>query len=332
MAALSGAPGRPARLLGIGTYRPAGAVTTDEVAARLGTSPEWVTSRTGVLRRRRAAEDETLVAMATSAAEKALSASGRHGSDVDFVLVATMTNPQPTPAVAPRVAHGLATSAAALDVNAACAGFCYALEFARTLIAGGAADCVVVVGADRMFDIVDPDDRNTAIVFGDGAAAVVVGTAEEPGIAPAVWGSAGEKSSALEVRPDFVTFATSPPAEGRPWLRMDGTAVARWVAGTIPQVVTSALDRAGVSWRDVAAFVPHQAGGRVIARVVDQLGLPEHVVVSDDFRDMGNTSAASVPLALASLRETGHVRPGDLAVLAGFGAGLAYASQVVRVP
>lgn len=291
MGALTGGPGRPARILGVGAYRPRHVVTTDEVAARLGTTPDWAISRTGVLRRCRAVEDETLVAMAAAAAAKAVSASGRHGSDVDFVLVATMTNPQPTPAIAPRLADALGTSAAALDVNAACAGF----------------------------------------LFGDGAGAVVVGTAREPGISPAVWGSAGSRSAALEVRPDCFTVAAD-PSRGRPWLRMDGTAVARWVATTVPAAITAALEHARVSWRDVAAFVPHQASQRVIARIVNALEVPEHVVVADDCRDMGNTSSASVPLALARLLDAGRVRPGDVAALVGFGAGMAYTGQVVRIP
>jgi 3-oxoacyl-(acyl-carrier-protein) synthase III len=327
----SNSGGRPAQILGVGAYRPRHVVTTDEVAARLGTSPDWILSRTGVQRRCRAAEDETLVAMATAAAEKAVSASGRHSGDVDFVLVATMTNPQPTPAIAPRLADALGTSAAALDVNAACAGFCYALELARTLVAGGAADCVVVVGADRMSDIVDPGDQDTAALFGDGAGAVVVGAAREPGISQAVWGSAGSRSAALEVRPDCFAAAVN-PSMGRPWLRMNGTAVARWVAATVPEAVTAALAHAGVNWPDIAAFVPHQASQRVIARVLNALEVPEHVVVADDYRDMGNTSSASVPLALARLLEAARVRHGDLAVLVGFGAGMAYAGQVVRIP
>lgn len=328
---LTGGVGRPARILGVGAYRPAQVVTTDEVTARLDTSAQWAVSRTGVLARHRAAADETVTAMATAAAAQALIASGKPGSEVDCVLVATITNPRPTPAVAPQVADRLGTAAAAFDVNAACAGFCHALELARVLVSAGAVDCAVAVGADRMLDIVDPADRNTAVLFGDGAGAVVVGTADEPGISPAVWGSAGSKSAALEIRPDYFAFAANPTRE-RPWLHMDGTAVTRWVAATIPEAVTTTLKQAGVDWPEIAAFVPHQASERVIARVVNQLDLPPHVIVGGDLHTTANTSAASVPLALASLLDAGRVRPGDLAVLMGFGAGLSYAGQVVRIP
>ncbi|MBB5867324.1 3-oxoacyl-(acyl-carrier-protein) synthase III [Allocatelliglobosispora scoriae] len=331
MRTLTGGPGRQAGILGVGGYRPERVVTTGAVADRLGVSAEWAISRTGMRQRHRAGEEETLAMMATAAALRALTAAGRRGTDVDCVLVATITNPTPTPAIAPQVAYSLGTPAAGFDVNSACAGFCHALELARVLIAAGSADCVVVVGADRMLDIVDPDDRNTAALFGDGAGAVVVAAAPQCGISPVVWGSDGAKAAALEVRPSSFAFAAT-PSLGRPWLQMDGTAVARWVAATVPAAVEAALRRAGVCWQDVAAFIPHQAGGRVIDRVVGQLDLPEHVVVADDLRTTANTSAASVPLALASLIEAGRVHRGELAVLMGFGAGLAYAGQVVRIP
>jgi 3-oxoacyl-(acyl-carrier-protein) synthase III len=331
MASLTVGAGRPSRILGAGAYRPRRAISTEQVAQELGVSPEWVTSRTGVLQRHRATDDETVVAMADRAARQALSASGRQGHEADCVVVATITNPRPSPAVAPQVADRLGVSAAAFDVNAACAGFCYALELARALVAAGSAECVVVVGADRLLDIVDPDDRDTAVVFGDGAGAVVVGPADEPGIGPAVWGSAGERGDALEVTPSHFA-ALADPSTARPWLRMDGTAVARWVAATVPGAVVSALKQAGVDWPDIAAFVPHQAGWRLITRVAGLLDLPEHVVVADDVHQTGNTSAAAVPLALASLIDAGRVHPGDLAALMGFGAGLAFAGQVVRVP
>jgi 3-oxoacyl-(acyl-carrier-protein) synthase III len=261
----------------------------------------------------------------------ALRAAGMPATAVDAVVVSTSTNPQPCPAIAPQVAAELGLSVAAFDLNVACAGFCYALQVARSLIAGGDCDTVLVVGADRMLDIVDPNDRDTASVFGDGAGAVVVTAVDGlSGVGPVVWGSAGARAAALEVRPTH--FEAPSRGSARPALRMDGLAVTRWACATVPNVVREVLRVTGLEWDDVAALVPHQANWRLIKKLAAILKVSEKVVVADDVRVTGNTSAASVPLALHRLISGGQARSGQWAVLVGFGAGLAYAGQAVRIP
>ncbi|MGI5336154.1 beta-ketoacyl-ACP synthase 3 [Streptomyces sp. CA-181903] len=314
----------------IGAYRP---VREDagRVAERLGATRDWVLSRTGVETRCVAGPDESVVDMAGLAAREALAAAAVPADAVDAVLVATSTNPQPCPAVAPQVAAGLGLRVAAFDINIACAGFCHALHVARSLIGAGGCATVLVVGADRMLDLVDPVDRATAPVFADGAGAVLVtATDGPPGVGPVVWGSDGARASALEVRPPL--FAALGPLSPTPALRMDGLAVTRWACSTVPAVVRDIMSATGIGWDDVAALVPHQANGRLIRRIATRLDVPDGVVVADDVRFTGNTSSASVPLALHGLLADGRIRGGRWAVLVGFGSGLAYAGQAVRIP
>lgn len=325
--------GTPSRLAGVGTYRPRRTVGNAAIARRLGVAEDWIASRTGVERRHRAGPDEPLTMMATRAARNALRAAGPARAEVDSVIVATVTNPQSTPGIAPQVAADLGVAGVpAFDVNAACAGFCHALETARALIAAGAHRRIVVVGADRLLDITDPDDRGTAILFGDGAGAVVVDAADGPGIGPAVWGSEGSKASAIQTHPHFYAVPDGREPIERRVVRMQGAAVTRWVKSTVPDLVTRILDVFGTEWSDIAAFVPHQANLRLTEALVDTLALPGHVHVADDIRRTGNTSSASIPLALHALLESGRVRPGGKAVLVGFGGGLCFAGQVVVIP
>ncbi|ANZ20800.1 beta-ketoacyl-acyl-carrier-protein synthase I [Streptomyces noursei ATCC 11455] len=322
---------RSCRIAAVGAYRPA-QTDSREVAAAFGEDREWVLSRTGVETRCVATPAESVAHMALAAAQQALENARMVPDSIDAVVVATSTNPQPCPSIAPQVASVLGLNVAAFDVNIACAGFCYALQVAGSLIAGGSCTNILVIGADRMLDMVDPDDKATAPVFADGAGAVVVTAAQGlSDVGPVVWGSAGEKASALQVRPDVLGAARF-PATSRPALRMDGLAVARWACSTVPDVVREILSVTEIGWDDVAAFVPHQANWKLIQRVVKALEVPEKVVVADDVRFTGNTSSASVPLALHRLIETGRVRSGEWAVLVGFGAGLAYAGQAVRIP
>ncbi|QUF07741.1 ketoacyl-ACP synthase III [Actinosynnema pretiosum subsp. pretiosum] len=317
------------RVLATGAHRPA-PVDSGEVAARLGRPREWVVERTGIEARCVATACESVETMAVIAATDALAAAGTPASAVDVLVVATSTNPRPCPAVAPKVAAALGLRVPAFDVNVACAGFCYALNLARSLIASGDCATALVVGADRMLDIVDPDDPGTAPVFADGAGALLItATDGPPGVGPVVWGSEGDRAAALEVRPALLG---EPAGTTRPALRMDGLAVIRWACATVPDAVRRILAATGLGWDDVGALVPHQANWKLIERVTARLDPPGHVVVADDVRATGNTSAASVPLALHRLVADGRVRAGDWAVLIGFGAGLAYAGQAVRIP
>jgi 3-oxoacyl-[acyl-carrier-protein] synthase III len=312
---------RAARLTGLGAHRPARREDNAAIAARTGSSDAWIRERSGIVTRGVAAPEEGVVEMAVSAGGKALAAAGVDPADVGLVLVATCTFPQLVPSASAAVASRLgATRAGAIDLGAACAGFTYGLSLAADTVRGGSADHVLVIGSERFSDIVDPTDRGTAFLFGDGAGAGVVSRSDVDGVRPAVWGNDGALGAALRTE-------GSPPR-----LVMEGRAVYRWATATVPDLVRRACAAAGLELADLAAFVPHQANLRITESVVRALDLPPSVVVARDVVDSGNTSAASVPLALDRLLELGQVRPGDPVLLAGFGAGLTAAAQVVLCP
>ncbi|MGH3451549.1 MAG: 3-oxoacyl-[acyl-carrier-protein] synthase III C-terminal domain-containing protein, partial [Haloechinothrix sp.] len=221
------------------------------------------------------------------------------------------------------------------DISAACAGFCYGLAMANDFVRGGSASTVLVVGVERMTDMIDPKDRGTSFLFGDGAGAAVVGASDEPGIGPVVWGGDGSQSDAIaqdrswtQWRDELVTDPPSP----YPTMRMKGQAVFRWASTTMAEVGERALKAAGMTVDDLDAFIPHQANRRITHAVARSLGLPERVAIADDIVEQGNTSGASVPLAMEAMLESGDARSGDTALLLGFGAGLSYAAQVVTLP
>ncbi|MGW1588551.1 beta-ketoacyl-ACP synthase III [Streptomyces sp. NPDC002386] len=320
-----------ARILGIGAYRPRRIVGNAEIEARTGRADSWIRRRTGIVERRYAEPDETVTDMAAEAARKALADAGIDPGRVDMVLLTSMSQVRQSPGGAPEVAYRLGTGSAALDLNAACAGFCYGLGVADGLVRAGTAEHVLLIGSDKMSDIVDPYDGSAAILFADGAGAVVVGPGPEDGIGPTVWGTDGERRHLIQHSATWVEHRDDP---GVPWptMRMAGPEVFRWAVGKMPEVAGRALEAAGVRAADLAAFVPHQANLRITDTLTDRLGLPSHVAVARDVTHAGNTSSASVPLALDRLRETGEVPPGGRALLAGFGAGLSWAAQVVRLP
>ncbi|MEU5629387.1 beta-ketoacyl-ACP synthase III [Streptomyces tendae] len=318
------------RILGVGAYRPVRVVGNDEICTRIESSDEWIRRRSGIVTRRFAGPDETVISMAAEAARKAMAQSGTDPAEVDAVLLATMSFLEQAPAAAPRVAHLLgARTAGALDVSAACSGFCYALGLADSLVRSGDARHVVVVGSERMSDIIDPEDRSTAFLFGDGAGAVVVGPSEEPGISPVVWGSDGEQHhmiahdhSWLDTRGDGL----------RPYLRMAGPEVFRWATRVVPETSRQALAAAGLRATDLTAFIPHQANARIIDAAAKSLNLAPHTVIARDVVSAGNTSAASIPLAMENLLAQGALPSGAPALLVGFGAGLTHAAQIVTLP
>jgi len=247
--------------------------------------------------------------------------------------VATSTVALQTPASATEVASRLGLpSPGAFDLGAGCAGFCHAVALANDAITAGTVRAALVVGSERLTDFVDPDDRGTAPIFGDGAGAVVVGAADEPGIGPVVWGSEGANAGWITQRVDWVRAWEAGDLDARPVLQMDGRAVFRWATTQLAPIARLACERAGVTPADLDAVVLHQANVRIVDAVVRALDLSDGVAVSRDVTATGNTSAASVPLALARLAERGEVRPGGLALLLGFGAGMSYAGQVVRLP
>jgi 3-oxoacyl-[acyl-carrier-protein] synthase-3 len=244
--------------------------------------------------------------------------------------VATVTHRYQTPSASVEVAAALgAVNAAATDTSAACAGFCYGLGIADGMIRSGVAKYILLIGAEKLSEIVDFEDRGTAFLFADGAGAVIVGPAEAQGIGPTIWGADGTQLDAIIMEPDVSTAERS----GKPSvLTMQGQQVFRWAVGQMGDVCAQAMAAAGVTVNDLAAFVPHQANNRITDALIKQLNLPEHVAVARDIQYSGNTSAASVPLALDRLRENGEVKSGDLVLMVGFGAGLVHAAQVALVP
>ncbi|WP_432493136.1 beta-ketoacyl-ACP synthase III [Kineococcus gypseus] len=338
---------RHSRLLGFGAHRPPRLIDNEEVCTWIDSSDEWIQQRTGIRTRRWAAPDVGVVEMSEDAAAKALAAAGLTGSDVDAVVLATVSYPYQTPAAAAVLADRLgATPAAAFDVSAGCAGFCHGVAVASDLVRGGTAEHVLVVGVDKLSDFTDKHDRSTAFLFADGAGAAVVGPSDTPGVGPTVWGSDGSQADAIRSRFSWLDLraagaaAADPVATGAaaeepekwPYLEQQGQSVFRWAVWQMAPVAQRALDAAGVRAEDLDVFVPHQANARIIDAMVKQLKLPSSVHVARDIVDMGNTSAASVPLAVERAVADGHAPSGGLALFIGYGAGLSYAAQVVRLP
>lgn len=311
------------RIVALGHYQPSRVVTNDDLAKIIETNDEWIRDRVGIAERR-IADQETVADMATFAAEKALAGSGLTAADIDMVLVATCSSIDRCPNVATRVAHRLGIAApAAMDVNTACSGFSYAIGVADHAIQAGAAHNAIVIGAEKLSDVTDWTDRKTAVLFGDGAGAAVVtavADGEEPEIGPVLWGSAPDKGDVLRI-------------EGiQPYIEQDGQVVFRWATTALAPFALETLAKAGVRADELAAFIPHQANTRIIDGIVKRLGLGPDVIVAKDLVESGNTSAASVPLALSKLVEQGRVPSGAPVLLFGFGGGLTYAGQVIRCP
>jgi len=309
-----------ARILGLGEHRPAAVVTNDDIAARVDTNDQWIRDRVGVVTRRIATPDESVVDMAAAAGGKAVAACGLQPADIDLVIVATCTMPSQIPNAAAQVAARLGIRApGAFDVNAACAGFVYGVSTAASAVVSGTARHVLVIGAEKLSDWTDWDDRSTCIIFADGAGAAVVGPSDTPAIGPVAWGSAGDLADTIEVK-DRLSY-----------LRQEGQAVFRWATTALVPVAREACELAGVDTADLAAFVPHQANLRIIEAIARKLGAGQ-AVVARDIVESGNTSSASIPLALCRLVERGEVASGAPTLLLGFGAGLTYAGQDVLCP
>lgn len=334
LATHTGAP--HARILGLGAYRPSLVVPNADIVEAIDSSDEWIQQRSGIRTRRWADEHESVQHMSVAASRQALERSGLEATDIDCVVVATVSHLLQTPALAPAVAHELGTDhAAAFDISAACAGFSHAVALANDLVRGGTAQYVLVIGVERLTDILDVNDRGTAFIFADGAGAAVVGPSTTPGIAPVVWGSDGEQYDLIRQREDWrdVVGSDSAPGSGvMPYLTMQGNPVFRWASFAMAKVAHQALERAGITVDDLDVFVPHQANMRIIDAMARSMKLPPHVRIARDIADQGNTSAASIPLALDRMIADGEARSGDTALLIAFGAGLAYAAQVVVVP
>jgi 3-oxoacyl-[acyl-carrier-protein] synthase-3 len=316
-----------ARLLGLGSSQPENVVTNDDLAARVETNDQWIRDRVGIESRRIAEKGLTLVDMATEAGANAVEDSGLHPTDIDAVIVATCTMPDQIPNAAAQTGHRIGVAAsAAFDLNAACAGFSYGIATAADLVRGRSARHVLVIGAEKLSDWLDWDDRATCIIFADGAGAAVVGPApdeESVGVGPVAWGSAGDMFQAIRINPDTNAIF------------QEGQAVFRWATTKIAPVALRAIELAGLTPADIDVFVPHQANLRIVEAVAKRLrakGARDDMRVADDIVHSGNTSSASIPLALDHMRAQGRVRPGETVLLVGFGAGLSFAGQVVVCP
>ncbi len=330
-----------ARILATGARRPDRVVTNEEICEVLDSSDEWIRTRTGIVTRRFAAPGETVVDLAAPAAEQAVQRAGLAAGDIDAVIVATSTHmvsmPSAAALTAARIGAGPATT---FDLSTACAGFTHGVAVANDLIRGGSARHVLLVGVDRMTDVVDPTDRGSAMIFGDGAGAAVIGPSDTPGIGPTIWGSDADQWEALyqtaswtEYR-DQVGQARRTGGEEPDWpvITMMGPKIFRWAVWEMAGVARKALEAAEVDVADLAAFIPHQANVRIIDQMAKQLKLPDQVVIARDVIDAGNTTGASIPLAMDRLISEGQVTSGGLALLIGFGAGLSFSAQVVRLP
>ncbi len=337
MASIASSPGaQHAAILGIGAYRPSRVIPNSEVVEAIDSSDEWIQQRSGIKQRRWATPDETVQLMSVSAAREAIERAGIAPAQIDCVVVATVTHLLQTPAIATAIAHELGTeNAAAFDISAACAGFCHGVSLAADMVRGGSAAHVLVIGVERLSDLTDLYDRGTAFIFADGAGAAVVGPSDAAAIGPVVWGSDGEQYDLIRQKEDWRDVVGTPAVPGSgvmPHLVMEGNPVFRWASFAMAKVGQQALDRAGVTVEDLDVFVPHQANMRIIDAMARSMKLPERVKIARDIADQGNTSAASIPLALHRMIDEGEAKSGDVALLIAFGAGLAYAAQVVTVP
>jgi 3-oxoacyl-[acyl-carrier-protein] synthase-3 len=325
-------PSTQSRILGLGSYRPRRVVPNSELVEAIDSSDEWIQQRSGIRTRRFASPDESVQMMSVSASRKALERAGIDPAQIDCVIVATVSHMLQTPAVATAIAHELGTEkSAAFDISAACAGFCHAVALGSDMIRGGTAKYVLVIGVERLSDITSLKDRGTAFLFADGAGAAVLGPSDEPGVGPVVWGSDGEQFDLIRQKEDWRDVLETEQPE-MPHLIMQGNPVFRWASFEMAKIAQATLDRTGITVEDLDVFVPHQANMRIIDAMARSMKLPERVRIARDIAEQGNTSAASIPLALDRMMEDGEAKSGDTALLIAFGAGLAYAAQVVKVP
>ncbi|SEL71871.1 beta-ketoacyl-ACP synthase III [Streptacidiphilus jiangxiensis] len=314
------------RITALGHYQPSRVLTNADLEELVETNDAWILQRTGIATRRIAAEDETVADLATHAAAKALAASGLEPADIGLVTVATCSNRDRCPSTAAQVAARLGIpDAVCYDLNNGCAGFCTALATADHTLRAGAARHALVIGAEKMSDVLDWTDRSTCILLGDGAGAAVLSPAEaeggQGGIGPVVWGSDPSRGDAVRLMGAW-----------QPRFAQEGQSVFRWATSELPAMAREACARAGLTPAELGGIVTHQANLRIIESLTRRLGLPEDIVIATDVVESGNTSAASVPLALSKLVESGKAPSGSPVLLFAFGGGLSWAGQVVTCP
>ncbi|WP_353108235.1 beta-ketoacyl-ACP synthase 3 [Gordonia sp. (in: high G+C Gram-positive bacteria)] len=330
-------------MLGIGAYRPKRLVTNDELCTVLDSSDQWIFERSGIHNRRWISGDETMRSMSAAAAERAITNSGVDREKIDMLILAASSWPYNVPHGAPIIASDIGINGiSAFDVSAGCGGFGYALGVAADAIRAGSANYVVVIGAETMSVGLDVTDRGTGFIFGDGAGAVVVGPSDVNGISPMVSGSDGDNAEAISQNRDTVEYMAraveyqgkDPETDpvGRLVISMEGPRVFRWAAITLPKALTTMLTESGAGVDDIEVFIPHQANARINELMKKNLGFPDDLPMANDIENTGNTSAASIPLAMEEMLATGKAQGGQTALILGFGAGLSYAGGVVTMP
>ncbi|GAA3180755.1 MULTISPECIES: beta-ketoacyl-ACP synthase III [Streptomyces] len=308
------------RVLAVGHHQPPGVLTNDDLASMVETDDAWIRSRVGIRTRHIAGPDETVDSMAAQAAAKALASSGVPAEEIDLVLVATCTATDRSPNTAARVAAALQLAApATMDINVVCSGFTHALATADHAIRAGSARSALVIGAEKFSAVTDWTDRTTCVLVGDGAGAAVVTASEEEMIGPVLWGSVPGMGHAVRIEGEPARFA------------QEGQTVYRWATTQLPAIARQVCERSGIAPADLAGIVLHQANLRIIEPVARKIGAV-NAVVARDVVDSGNTSAASVPLALSKLVERGEITTGDPVLLFAFGGNLSYGGQVIRCP
>ena len=326
---------RNSRILSVGGYRPPRVVPNSEIVDKIDSSDEWIQQRTGIQTRHFADENESLIDMATKASEIAIKRAGLTAQDIDAVIFSTISYPFQAPSAATELIIRLDNpNAAAFDISAACAGFCYGVGIASDMVRNKTANNVLVVGAEKLSDFTDPYDRATAFIFADGAGAVVIGPSDSAGIGPTIWGSSAETRDAITLQPSYLEYKKNPGKTDLGWpnISQQGQTVFRWAVYEMAPVALKAIDAAGMKPEELAAFIPHQANERIIESMAKSMKLPDSVVIARDIRTTGNTSAASIPLAMDALLKENPLLHSKPALLIGFGAGLVYASQVVELP
>jgi len=325
--------GSNSRIVSVGAYRPARAVPNSEIIDRIESTDEWIRQRTGIESRNFARPDESVIDMALTAAKIAVERSKLSIEQIDTVIVATITYPFQTPSAATALVAALGNpQAAAFDISAACAGFCYGVGMAHDFIKSGTSQNVLVIGVEKLSDFTNPDDRATSFIFADGAGAVVISASKEVGISPTVWGSDAQSRDAIVMEPSWIELRGEIDGDKWPDIKQQGQTVFRWASFAMSKAAKRILEKAGVSASELAAFIPHQANIRIIETMAKEIELPDSVIIADDIRTSGNTSAASIPLAMDALLTKHPEAGGGLALLIGYGAGLVYAGQVVQLP
>ena len=309
------------RIIGTGHHRPEKVMTNHDLEQLVETSDEWIRQRTGIESRRIAAEEQDVADLAALAGRAALADAGLEPSEITHVIVATCSNHERSPSAAGRVAQLLGLSGpAAFDVGAACSGFEHALAVADMSLRTGTSTATLVIGAEKLSAVTDYTDRTTCILTADGAGAMVLVPSETPAISPVVWGTVPDLADAVTI-----------DGEG-PYFSQQGRQVLGWALREAPKISQRIVEAAGLTMEDIDVFVPHQANLRMIEPLAAALGLREDAIVADDIITSGNTSAATIPLAISRMREAGRIPSGATALLVGFGGGFSWAGQVVRLP